>query len=81
VPEDKDIVVNERIFEYEKKKLSKQFKKYGRDSPTAQDVYTEIKKKILKFNNKETIDLPHRNFLLPSYHSKTYFKSGRSMQM
>ena len=49
--------------------------------PTVQQAYDAIKKKMRKFSEKETIKLEHRNFILPSYHTKSYFKGATALQL
>ena len=49
---------------------------------TTEMVHTLIHRQIEKQEAKKgQLFLPHRNFILPSYHCKTHFKGGTAMQL
>lgn len=45
-----------------------------------EEIYKLIQKRMKK-RSIENPDLGHRNFILPSYHTKTYYKGATSLQM
>lgn len=72
--------IDPEIFEKEKRKLLKTdtFK-----NATNEDILNYIHSKMLKEATKkvEKPDFGHRNYILPSYHSKTHFKAAQAIQM
>lgn len=76
----RSIMVSPERFEKEKRILVKT-EKYK--SATNEEIIGIIQAKIFKEITKrhEKPDYGHRNFILPSYHSKTHFKAAQSIQM
>ena len=77
-----DYFERSREFEQERQRLKKQFANsaFGKDISTI-EIFDIIRKKWHKEMNKEVVDLGNRNFMLPSYHTKTHFKAATSLQM
>ena len=74
-------MIKPEILEQEKKRIMARLHKTG--SSAAQDLNTEqvynlIKKRAARFNN-ENPDLGTRNYMLPSYHTKTHYKGAFSL--
>lgn len=83
--EGEELRISEKYVNYELIKLQR-LMNIGNEGnkikmPTVQQAYDVIKKKMKKFSEKETIKLEHRNFILPSYHTKTYFRGATSLQL
>ena len=73
------------FLEEEKKKILARFAKSKTTSEndiSTEQIYQIIKKKVeKKEKNIENPDLGNRNFMLPSYHTKTHFKGATGLYM
>lgn len=78
---DRDIetqFIKPETLEEEKKKILSRFARShsGENADfNTEQIYELIKRRMMK-ENKENPDLGNRNFMLPSYHKKTFFKGA-----
>jgi len=75
-------VMRPEVLELEKKRLMARLSKSssGAQELNTEAIYNMIKKRMEK-ENTENPDLGTRNFMLPSYHQKTFYKAATSLHM